>query len=125
MIKKNTEYSILLKKASLETLYVKRLKAIATEVFKTMNDLNPVFMKEMFQLKVNRYGLRDDHKLIQPNFNTITYGLKSFSYYGAHIWNLLPVNVKNATSINEFKNLLKSWEGPGRCQCSLCNIGFM
>ncbi len=40
------------------------------------------------------YGLRDEHKLVHPSANTVTYGIKSFSYYGSHIWNLLPTNIK-------------------------------
>ncbi len=73
-----------------------------------MNDLNPSFMKEIFKRKVSAYGLRDEHKLIQPRANTVTYGIKSFSYYGSHIWHLLPTNIKGAVNISEFKMLMKT-----------------
>ncbi len=92
-----SNYSALLEKAGFETLHLKRLKVIAIEVFKCMNNLNPSFMKEIFKRKENMYGLRDEHKLVHPSAITVTYGIKSFSYYGSHIWNLLPTNIKRGT----------------------------
>ncbi len=45
----------------------------------------------------------------------------TFSYYGTHTWNSLPNNIKESTSLNNFKTMLKAWEGP-KCQCSMCNV---
>ena len=81
--------------------------------------MNPPFMKELFVVKNNNYNLRDCDNVIQPFLNTVKYGKKSFSYFGAHIWNLLPVTIKKAVSLNMFKNMIKVWGGPN-CQCSLC-----
>ena len=57
--------------------------------------------------------------LIQPPKRTTTYGLRSFQYYGAHVWNMLPVNLKAAQSLRDFKSLIRSWPGP-TCSCQLC-----
>ena len=119
-----SDYNGLLNKAGMETLHLKRLKVLATEVFKSINDLNPSFMQRMFTVKVNSLGLRDENKLVQPQFDTITYGKRCFTYYGAHLWNLMPENVKGCINMYDFKQLLSSWEGPGRCQCNLCDITF-
>ncbi len=83
----------------------------------------PNFMNKMFQVKDITYDLRDSNILCQPNFNKITYGKKSFSYYGTHIWNSLPINIKQCTSLDNFKTMLKVWENP-KCQCSpcMCNV---
>ncbi len=70
------------------------LKAIACEVFKSLNDLNPSFMKEMFEKKDVVYDLRNPHHLYRPIFKKITYGKNTFKYYGSHIWNLLPNDLK-------------------------------
>ncbi len=43
-----------------------------------------------------------------------------FKYYGAHIWNLLPDDIKNSTTIDNFRLLLKTWEG-SKCYCIICN----
>jgi hypothetical protein len=116
---KISTYSSLLEKCGYATLHVRRIKTIASEVFKSLNDLNPIFMSEMFTVKDISYDLRDSNILFQPKFKKITYGKNTFKYYGSHIWNLLPNDVKTCTDINSFKLLLKTWEGP-KCQCTIC-----
>lgn len=117
---KVSSYEVLLGKCNSTTLHIARLKSICIEVFKSLNKLNANFMNEMFRKKDTQYDLRDQNILIQPKFNKITYGKNTFSYYGSHLWNLLPNNLKLCTSLDDFKTMLKSWEGPN-CQCTLCN----
>ncbi len=57
----------------------------------------------MFQVKVITYDLRDLNIVCQPMFNKITYGKKTFSYYGTHIWNSLHNNIKQFTSLTILK----------------------
>ncbi len=45
------------------------MKAIASEVFKSLNSLNPNFMNKMFQVTDITYDLRDSNILCQPKFN--------------------------------------------------------
>ena len=40
------------------TINHRNIQALATEIYKTLNDLNPVFMKEIFSLKTHCYPLR-------------------------------------------------------------------
>ncbi len=68
-------------------------------------------MKEMFEKKDVPYDLRDSQILCQPIFKKITYGKNTFKYYGTHIWNLLPNDLKKSTNISSFKDLIKTWEG--------------
>ena len=77
-------------------------------------------MGSMFVAKDNVYDLRDGSRLVQPSFNKIKYGKNTFSYYGSHLWNMLPANIKSgATDIKMFKQLISTWQGPN-CQCSMC-----
>ena len=117
---KESTYDSLLKKCQCNTLHIRRIMTIATEVFKSLNHLNPIFMKDSFHQKDINYNLRDANVLSQPKFNKITYGKNTFKYYGSHVWNLLPNEVKLCTDIESFKSLLKTWEGP-KCQCNMCN----
>ncbi len=77
-------------------------------------------MHEIFQIKETPYDLRNTKILTQPKFEKISYGKNTFKYYGSHIWNLLPNNMKECTTIEAFKSLLDTWNGP-KCQCSMCN----
>ena len=67
------------------------------------------------------YDMRDKSRFVQPKVNTTSYGLKSFAYYGSHIWNLLPMHIKSAMSLPEFKELLTAWSEP-TCKCTLCTV---
>ena len=115
----NSEYRDMLVLYNHETLHIRRIKAIACEVYKTINRINPSFMKEMIKEKENTHDLRDKYKVSTPAFNKIRYGRNTFSFYGSHLWNMLPCDVKGAVSIDVFKRLIKSWEGP-KCNCTAC-----
>ena len=92
------------KKPSME---VKRLRILITEIFKTLHDSNPVFMKDIFHYCQNKSHKK--HNLHVHSRNTSRYGNNSFRVLGAHIWDSLPENVKCTDSINELKNFLKGW----------------
>ena len=57
------------------------------------------------------WGLLD---LEQPIRRTTTYGLRSFSYLGAKLWNdfVSDFNDINSMDMSELKTFLKCWEGP-------------
>ena len=110
-----------MEKCKSTTLHFKRMKVIALEVFKSLNNLNPNFMNEMFNRKDLAYDLRDPDILVPPKFKKITYGKNTFRYHGAHMWNLLPSEVKSCTTIDNFKLMLEAWDGP-KCQCSMCSF---
>ena len=96
------------------SMVVKRLKILITEIFKTLNDLNPVFMKDIFHYCQNK---SHEHKLHVHSHSMSRYGNNSFCVLGAHIWNSLPENIKPTDSICKPKNFLKGWYG---CKCYLC-----
>ncbi len=67
----------LLEKFNYATLHIRRLSIISTEVFKSLINLNPIFMKEMFNVKETSYNLRDLSLMYLPSFNKIMYGKKN------------------------------------------------
>ena len=73
-------------------------------------------------LKINRYTLH------VPSVNTELKGKNSIRYFGAVIWNSIPPSIKKVTSLNAFKNRIKSWKP--NCPCRLCKtylqgVGFV
>ncbi len=70
---KTSTHSSLLDKFNYTSLHIRSIKAIASEVFKSLNNLNPNFMYKMFQVKDITYDLRDSNILSEPKFNKITY----------------------------------------------------
>ena len=119
-----SNYEKLLEEAGCESLHLRRLKTIACKVYKSINVLNPSYMFDLFKRKEMTYDFRDGHVLVQPDFKKIRYGKNTFSYYGAHIWNLLPNNLKEeANDIETFKRMISAWQGPN-CNCSMCSFVY-
>ena len=116
-----SNYHDLLNKSEATGIKIMTLRLLAIEVYKCVNNFNPEYLNEMFTKKNCPYDLRDTCILERPKAYTTQYGLKSFRNYGAKIWNLLPNNCKSAVSLLDFKNMIKSWNGP-RCRCSVCCI---
>ena len=98
---------------------VKRLRTLALEAFKTLNDLNPGFMKNL--LAKREVSKKRRNNLEIPNRNIAKCGDKSIRSLGPHIWNGLPEEIKNETSYDKFKEYLNTWYGP-KCICSLCSF---
>ena len=106
-------------KSGFDSFRIYAVKCLMIELFKILEGITPNYLSDLFVKTDNPYDTRDKHKLIQPLKRTTTYGLLSFQYYGAHVWNMLPINIKAAHSLHEFKSLIRSWPGP-TCSCHIC-----
>ena len=72
-----------LKKSSKTTMNIKRMRNLATEIFKTINNISAPFLKEMIRTKV-RSSARPNHIIVKTH-NTATYGDKSLTVLGPEI----------------------------------------
>ena len=59
-----SDYAELLKKSGKTTMEIKRLRCLALEIFKTVNNMNPYYMKEIFSQTTNL-----THRPFDTNFN--------------------------------------------------------
>ena len=102
-------YHNLLSKGGKSKMNVRRLKTLCVEIYKSLNDLNPIFMNDNFKLKINRREVRDKYKLNLdiPKWNQRTLNYKSLKAVGPKIWNNLPYHIKSSDNLDTFKNLLK------------------
>ena len=100
-------YEDLLSKPGKSKVSVRRLRTLCVEIYKTLNDLNPSFMNDIFKLKINGREVRDKYKLNLdiPKWNQRTFGYKSLKVLGSEIWNNLPYHVKSSDNLDSFKNL--------------------
>ena len=74
-----------------------------TKIYKTLHDLNPPFMKEIFVRLDSPYILRSKQKLKVDRVKTSAYGLKTASFRGNQIWNTLGNSFKQLSSVNSFE----------------------
>ena len=96
-----SDHQTLLEKSKKPSMEIKRLRNLATEIFKTINNLNPSFMKNIFTSKENA-KVRPNNIAVKSH-NSATYGDKSLMTLGPKIWNAFPENIKSETSYKKFK----------------------
>ena len=70
---------------------IRRIKTLAIEIFKTVNELKPHFMKTIFTSKTNSRVRPFD--LLVKSRNTEKYGSKSLMALGPKIYNALPEKI--------------------------------
>ena len=117
----DSSYESLLKLAGKSTMNVTRLRSLYIEIFKTLNNINPVFMNEIFEVRKTKRAVRNQCKLDLevPILNQVTFGAKSIRYLGPKIWNSLPFHKKSSESLTTFKKIIKSWDTVS-CKCPIC-----
>ena len=98
-------FETLLEKDGSLSIHQRNIQSLAIEIFKTNNDLNPNFMKEIFRPVNHNYNTRRDN-LYLPNLRTVSYGLDTFGYRENQIWNSIPNEIKSVKGIDTFKILL-------------------
>ena len=110
------------------TIHHRNIQTLALEIYKTIHELNPIFMKDVFSLGKKNHPTRTE-QLSHPNPRTVTYGLESFGYKARQIWRYIPNEIKNTTNINVFKKYT-SENCSNLCKCNLCkqyiaNLGYI
>ena len=113
----NSDYKDLPEITKTSTMEIKRLRTLALEVFKTVNNLNPDFMKDLFYL--SPYQTHKKYDIFVHSRSTASFGDKSLGALGPHVWNSFPENIKSTNPISVFKNFVKNWCGP-KCKCKSC-----
>ena len=112
-----SDNQMLLEKSKKNSVEIKKLRNLATEIFKTINKLNPSFMKNIFTSKENVRVCRNN--IVVKSHNSATYGDKSLMTLGRKIWNALSEKIKSETSYKKSKEYIDLWFGP-KCRCNLC-----
>ena len=111
----SSPYSDLLKRGNFLSLSALRIRFLAIEMYKCTNSLAPSYLCDLFKPRAIKYKLRDPHRLLQPEFNTIRFGYKSFTYYGSKLWNSLPPDIKDSDSLYIFKRRISLWCHSTKC----------
>ena len=81
----------------------------ACMVYKSINDLTPVYLSEIFAKNSarSRKNLRNTATDLQVPLMKTCNGQRAFSYRGARVWNHLDLKVKQASSFKAFKDTVK------------------
>ena len=88
-------YKELLSNYNSFSIHDQNVHCLAIEMHKVANDLWVGYFENLFDYK-------DQYTLHIPLVNTELKEKNSIRYFGAVIWNVIPLNIKTATSLNTF-----------------------
>ena len=79
-------------------------------LYKCLHGLAPEYLSDLISLYKPTRNLRSFSamQLVVPKTKLTSYGDRAFSKSAPVLWNSLPVDVKSATTIDSFKQLLKT-----------------
>ena len=76
-----------------------------------------------------KYNLRTQSDFFRDSVNSSKYGLNSKRFFASKVWQMVPMEMKNLKSLEDFKNKIRKWE-PAGCDCKLykdfvSNLGYV
>jgi len=114
-----SSFDDLLTKAKTLTIHHRNIHHLAIEMFKVKNGDAVSSVKDLFTERTVSYNLRNASEFHIPSVQKVKSRTCSLSYLGPKIWQIVPQILKDATSIESFKNDIKDWI-PKDCPCKIC-----
>ena len=84
-------------------IHQRNLQKLATEVYKFKHNLLPPIMHDIFTNTQHPYNLRNDAIIESRNAHSVYNGTETVTFLAQKTWNLLPINIKKANTLTEFK----------------------
>ena len=124
-----SDFEVFLENSNEKPVHQKCMELLMIEFHKYLNDLSPDIMSDIFKLKENTYNLRNFHIFECQNPRTKTFGLDSVAYRASQLWNIVPEEIRNSTSLPMFKKKIKKVPLI-LCSCNCCkkfihHVGFI
>ena len=101
----SSSYEDLLQKPGLPSLRIRRMRTMAIEVFKIVNEMCPPVLANLVEKRSSSYNFRYSNILQVPTVHTSTFGKRSFRYVAPVLWNSLPDGFRKCSNFNHFKGL--------------------
>ena len=125
-----SSFQELLAKDGAYTIHERHIQLLAIECYKTYRNIGPVLLNDIFE-RTNYVGpnLRNKSDFVVPSISSVHFGENSLKYFGAKIWTLIPLEIREVDTLAQFKTLILQWV-PQQCPCSLCKtyvngLGFV
>ena len=105
------------------SIHQKHLRRLTTDIYKSLTDLNPEFIKPflLFTVKELPYNLRNGPISNLPSARTTDYGTNSILFRAFQVWNNLPLSIKQSQSLLESKTNIKTLRNI-ECLCKIRKI---
>jgi len=87
-------------------LYYQGLEQKTILMYETLRDMTTDYLRSRFVYRDNVSAYHTNTKLVLPQPRA-DYLKRSFSYSGAQLWNNLPMDLRQASSLTDFKSKLR------------------
>ena len=115
----NFSYDELLEQDGSYRIHHRNLQRLATEIYKFKHNLGHGTSNEMFEPELISNNTRCDNIVNTRAVKSVYNGTETVSFKAQKTWDMVPGDIKNVTSLNEFKTKIKQWQ-PKNCTCLLC-----
>ena len=78
-------------------------------MYKAKNNILPCSLSESVTLREITYNLREKSDFQQYKPSTVYYGIETLSNLGPNIWQLVPNEIKESSTLSAFKSNIKNW----------------
>ena len=125
---RTSNFQDLLDKSNSVSVHSRNLQLLPIEIYKTVNNLNPTFMTQVFVAKDVSYKFHENNSLALPKAKTTLYCIDTIRFIEQKLWQTLPIEIKESQSLETFKQKIKVNRNFS-CSCRLCkkifpNLGF-
>ena len=126
---KQSTFEELLERDKSVTIHHSNIRKLAIEIYKIKNNLSPEILNDVIGVIDSSYNLSSETIFKKRNVHAVRYGTETITFLAPKIWEIVPTECKNSSSIQEFKNKIKQWT-PTDCPCRLykryiSHVGFL
>ena len=79
-------------------------------MFKVYWNISPRIFSDIFHRRDKNYNLQIDSDFAMSSVRSVFHGNESISYLGYGIWDIVPLDLKELTSVAAFKKGIKEWK---------------
>ena len=79
-------------------------------MFKVYRNISLPIFCEIFHQRGNNHNLRINSDFAMPNVSSVFHGTEIISYFGPKIWDIVPLDLKELTSVAALKKGIKEWK---------------
>ena len=115
----NSSFKDLLKKDNCVCIHHRNIQSLAVEPLKVKENLSNTIMSDIFPITVLNYNSRSQTDFLRNTVNTPKFGLNSLRHFASKVWSMIPIEIKNSSTVETFKSKISKWE-PNDCDCKLC-----
>ena len=104
-----SDFCTLLSKNKEVSIHHRNIQVLVTEIFKVMTGVAPPIMQNLFEVRENKYNLRNFREIENSVKNTVKCGLETISYRPSALLSLVPQEIKSEISLAAFESKIRNW----------------